>query len=108
MKTDRPDPNRNAPQDGRQDAAAELAIVALGYLAGDPERLSRFLALTGIDPGSVRAAASQPSFLAGVLEYVAADERVLVAVASHANVAPEQIERARQTLAGHNWERDLP
>jgi Protein of unknown function (DUF3572) len=93
---------------GRQEAAGALAAAALGYLASDPEQLSRFLALTGIDPGSVRSAAGEPGFLAGVLEYMSGDERVLVAFAAHAGVAPAEIETARQALAGDHWERDLP
>ncbi len=92
----------------RRDAAVALAIAALGYLAGDSQRLDRFLAVTGIDPGSIRAAATQPGFLAGVLEYISADERMVVAFAAHADVAPQEIEKAKQVLAGRNWERDLP
>jgi hypothetical protein len=93
---------------GRQDAARELAIVALGYIASDPEHLSRFLALTGIDPGAIRAAAEEPGFLAGVLGYVSGNERTLLAFAAHAGVGPEEIETARQLLAGTDWERDVP
>jgi hypothetical protein len=92
----------------RQAAAHELAIVALGYIAGDPEQLPRFLALTGIDAGAIRAAAEEPGFLAGVLGYICAHERTLLAFADHAGIAPAQVENARQALAGVNWERDLP
>jgi hypothetical protein len=40
-----------------------LAILALGFLAGDPERLGRFLSLAGIEPEMIRAAASIRRFL---------------------------------------------
>jgi hypothetical protein len=92
----------------RQDAARELAIVALGFIASDTEELSRFLALTGIDPGSIRIAAEEPSFLAGVLAYISGNERTLLAFAAHASVVPEEIEKAKLVLAGTDWERDLP
>jgi hypothetical protein len=92
----------------RQDAAAALAIAALGYLAGEPEHLERFLALTGISPGEIRTAAGQPGFLAGVLDYVAGNESLLRAVAGHAGVAPEELDKARQALSGHDWQRDVP
>jgi uncharacterized protein DUF3572 len=92
----------------RQDAAAALAIEALGYLAGDPERLERFLALTGIGPADIRAAARAPGFLAGVLDYVAGDEALLRAVAAHASIPPEEFDRARQVLSGGDWQRDVP
>jgi hypothetical protein len=98
----------NAGPQARQEAAAALAIAALGYLAGDPEHLERFLALTGISPGDIRTAARAPDFLAGVLDYVAGDEALLRAVASHAAVAPEELDRARQVLSGHDWQHDVP
>lgn len=108
MKTER-NGRRKAPADAkRQDAGRELAIVALGYVASDPEQLSRFLALTGIDSGSIRAAAEEPGFLAGVLGYISGHEATLIAFATHAGVAPDEIEKARRLLAGPAWERDVP
>jgi Protein of unknown function (DUF3572) len=92
----------------RQDAAMALAIEALGYLAGDPEHLERFLALTGIAPADIRTAARAPDFLAGVLDYIAGDEALLRAVAAHAGVAPEEFDKARQALSGGDWQRDVP
>ena len=47
-------------------------------------------------------------FLAGVLDYVAGDEALLRAVAGHAAVAPEELDRARQVLSGDDWQRDAP
>jgi hypothetical protein len=92
----------------RQDSAMALAIEALGYLAGDPEHLERFLALTGIAPADIRTAARAPDFLAGVLDYIAGDEALLRAVATHAGVAPEELDKARQALSGGDWQRDVP
>lgn len=91
----------------RQDEATALAIGALTYLAQEPERLSRFLALTGLGPDAIRAAAAQPGFLAGVLDYVCADETLLCGFAAEAALAPEEVERARQALGGKRWERDF-
>ena len=112
MKRIHPSPTRgsarSSEQTGRDHAARELAIAALGFIAGDPEQLNRFLALSGIDPGAIRTAAAEPGFLAGVLAYISGHERTLMAFAAHAGVAPEQIERARQVLAGADWERDVP
>jgi hypothetical protein len=84
-----------------KDPAADpesLAIAALGFLAGDPERLDRFLALTGIDPGGVREAAGQPDFLGSVLDYFLADEALLLAFAANARHRPESIAAARARL----------
>jgi hypothetical protein len=87
-----------------REAAESLAIQALSYLAQDPELLSRFLALSGIDPVAIRAAAAQPEFLAGVLAYLAQDEALLVRFAAETGVPPEAVERARAVLAGHDRE----
>src|SRR5215469_7504153 len=89
-------------------AARELAITALGFLASNTGELSRFLALTGIDVGSLRIAAAEPGFLGGVLAYISGDERTLLAFAAHADVAPEEIGRAKRVLAGAEWKRGLP
>ncbi len=69
-------------QDG---AAAELAIAALTFIAQEPERLGRFLALSGIGPESLREAAREPDFLLGVLDYVVADEALLVEFAGYSD-----------------------
>jgi len=91
-----------------REIAENLAIQALSFLAGDPERLGRFLAITGIGPDMIRKAAADPAFLAGVLDHVVADEPLLVAVAAHAGVSPQTIENAQALLSGHGWEREVP
>jgi hypothetical protein len=81
------------------EAAENLAIEALSFVASDPELVSRFLALTGIAPSHLRTAATDPGFLAGVVDYVMTDERLLVAFASHAGIPPTDIAAARRALA---------
>jgi len=81
-----------------RDAAESLAVQALTFLAADPARLGRFLALTGIGPEKIRTAAASPGFLAGVLDHVASEEALLVAFAGEAEIAPGDIERARRAL----------
>lgn len=80
--------------------ANELAIGALVFLAADPDRLGRFLALSGIDPQTIRLAAREPGFLAGVLEHISGDEKLLLAFAVENDVRPEDIARARAVLSG--------
>ena len=83
----------------REEAAAELAIAALTFLAGETERLERFLAMTGLGPQSLRAAAREPGFLLGVLDHVASDEGLLLAFANENGIDPEDVGRARDALA---------
>lgn len=91
-----------------REAAEALAIQALTFIAGDGDRLGRFLALSGCGPDSIRSAAQNPEFLGGVLEHVTADEELLVAFAQDAQVTPMTVEKARVILAGNAWERDVP
>jgi Protein of unknown function (DUF3572) len=90
-----------------QDAAEALAIQALTFIAADSERLGRFLAVTGIGPAEIRAAAREPGFLIGVLDHLAADERLLAAFAAETGVDPSAIGKALAALDGH-WEREIP
>ena len=89
------------------EAAEGLAIQALTFIGGDGERLGRFLAITGIGPAEIRAAAQAPGFLKGVLEYLVGDERLLVEFAGDAGIDPADIGKALAALGGH-WERDIP
>jgi hypothetical protein len=92
----------------RQTTAEELAIAALGFIAAEPERLGRFLAVTGIGPESIRQAAREPRFLAGVLDHIAGDERLLMAFAAETAIDPNDVIPARDTLAGDRREPDTP
>jgi hypothetical protein len=79
--------------------AEEMAIAALTFVAGDPERLNRFVTLTGLDVGQLRASAAEPGFLGGVLDYLSTDEALLVAFATDAGIDPALVDRARLLLA---------
>jgi hypothetical protein len=96
-----------AANDARVSAEA-LAVQALNFLATEPARLSRFLAVTGLDPASIRAAAGESGFLAGVLAYLGEHEPLLVAFAAEAGIKPAAVDRARRLLAGGDWEREVP
>jgi hypothetical protein len=87
--------------------AEMLAVQALAFIAEDDSRLSSFIASTGIAADSIRDAAREPDFLAGVLEHILGDENLLIAFAERAGIDPPEMLRARQAL-GKVWERDLP
>jgi len=90
----KPDPKQ------RLEAASALAVTALSFIAGEPERLGRFLAVTGIGPESIHAAAREPDFLLGVLDYLVGDEPLLIEFANENGFDPEHVARARDVLAG--------
>lgn len=82
----------------REDDAQSTAIAALAFIAGDPELLPRFLAVTGIEASSIRAAAGEPGFLAGVLDFLLAHEPSLVRFAETTGTPPETVLVARRSL----------
>ncbi len=75
-----------------------LAIQALGFLAEDPARLSRFLDITGLNPATLRQAAQSPAFLASVLAYFMADESLLLAFSAQGQVRPDAFGPAEAAL----------
>ena len=79
--------------------ASEMGVAVLTYIAEDVERLSRFLAISGLGPDNLREAAAEPSFLGAVLEYLASDEKLLIAFAESRGLQPEAVVRARDALA---------
>ena len=83
----------------REEAEA-IAIQAVAHIAADEDRLSRFLALTGLEPDGLRAAAREPGFLASVLDHLAGYEPDLLAFAEEARIAPEKVAAARLVLSG--------
>ena len=83
-----------------REAAEALAVSALSFLAARPEALGRFLALSGIGPGTLRKSAADPGFLAGILDFLLGDEALLLEFAKDAGVPAERIGRARRLFDG--------
>jgi hypothetical protein len=78
--------------------AESLAVSALAFLAAEPERLERFLALTGLGPHNLRQAAAAPGFHASVLDYVVGDESLLLAFAQDTRMEPQRIVNMSEML----------
>lgn len=82
-----------------EDAEA-MAVEILGWLIGQPELLNRFMTLVGVDAGSIRRAAAEPGFLAGVTGFVMAHEPTLLAFCEQNDVKPERVAACHHKLAG--------
>ena len=78
--------------------AEALAIQALGFVANDPALLPRFLAITGIEASSIRHAAGEPGFLAGVLQFILAHEPTLIQFCEATGTAPGAVAKALRAL----------
>jgi hypothetical protein len=86
--------------DTNADAASAIAIEALSWLAGEPDRLQRFLAISGLGPHNLREAARNPGFLGAVLDYFAGNETLLVAFADESGRQPQEVAAAHARLGG--------
>lgn len=86
------------------ETAQMLAIQVLSWLAGQPDQIGAFMAQSGLDPAELRGRASEPEFLASVLDFLLADEPTLLAFCHDAGVAPTAPLQARAALPGG----DLP
>jgi hypothetical protein len=81
-----------------RDEAEALAIDTLSFLGEDSSRLAGFLAATGLGPAELRKQAGSVEFLAGVLDFVASDESLLLVFASERRVDPATVLAARRQL----------
>jgi hypothetical protein len=91
-----------------REVAEVVAVQALSFIAGDPERLGSFLAESGIGPETLRNAAADPHFLKHVLDFVLRDDSTVKAFASASQLHPTNIAAAHQALNDPRWERDVP
>jgi hypothetical protein len=96
------------PVHNHREVAEIVAVQALGFIAGEPERLGQFLAESGIGPETLRTAASDPQFLASVLDFVMRDDATVKAFAEVSKLHPTNIAAAHQALNDPRWERDVP
>ncbi len=94
----RPPLGRQKAQETRRVSAEAVAVEALSFIAAEPERLSRFLSLSGLEVVNLRQAAAQDGFLAGVMAHLASVEALLLEFAAASGRRPEDMASACQAL----------
>ncbi|MGN6514993.1 MAG: DUF3572 domain-containing protein [Rhizomicrobium sp.] len=62
--------------------------------------MDRFMALSGVGPGDLRARAGEPEFLAAVMDFLLSDEVLLTGFCDDASIDPKALQIARQALPG--------
>jgi len=79
-----------------------LADLCLGQLAEDPEQLAQFMGITGYSPDSLRRAVGSEQFAHGLIDYVAQNEPLMLALCANNSIGPEDFMRvwARLNPAG--------
>ncbi|PST25346.1 DUF3572 domain-containing protein [Mesorhizobium plurifarium] len=81
-------------------SADDTAIAILTWLADEPELMSRFLALTGTDPASLRRAIGEPGFMGGLVAFLMEHEPTLMAFCNDTQTSPEEVVRAHHIFSG--------
>lgn len=74
------------------------ALGALGWVVSTPDRAERLLALTGLEPATLRSQARLPATLAAVLAFLEGHEPDLVACAEALGTTPAALVLARAAL----------
>ena len=82
-----------------RDIAEILALQALAFVVGDEKARNTFLTQTGLTADEMRAAAATVDFQAGLLDFLAHHEDLLVAFCESQGLDPEDPARAHQALA---------
>jgi hypothetical protein len=82
-----------------QDAEA-IALNALGFLVDSTEVLDRFMHQSGVDATTIRARAQERDFLAAVLDFLMADETLLMDFCEATRTEPKVVQRAIYELSG--------
>lgn len=91
---------RNNPSTRPAESAETLALQGLAWLAGDADLLAEFMAATGVDAPRLRTNATNPEFLAAVLDFLLGDEARLLKFCADAEVDPATPARVRRLLPG--------
>ena len=81
----------------------ELALSMIGWLAREPERLSRFMAETGYDAPSLKAELDSPALHLAVVEYLLADESQLLQFCAETGTPPEVPGEAWRRAQRRDW-----
>ncbi len=91
-------PPRNSKPLSTQQAAREVSLGALGFLAADPERIGPFLAESGLSPADLRGIAGSTAFHVALLDYLINRQDLLIAYAENSRIDPGHVVAAREIL----------
>ena len=86
---------RMNPQD-----AQTVALKALSFIANCDGALERLMELSGLDGQTLRAQAAEPEFLTSLLDFLLADEGLLVGFCDAESVDSKAVHMARHILGG--------
>lgn len=79
-------------------SVTSLAEACLSYLAENPEELLGFMQYAGLDPATLRGAVGTPAMERGLIDYVASNEPILLALCANTGMTPDQFMRVWHRL----------
>ncbi|HVU22440.1 MAG TPA: DUF3572 domain-containing protein [Rhizomicrobium sp.] len=82
------------------DQAATVALKGLAYLVNFQPELNRFLELSGADRATLRERADEPEFLAALLDFMLANEAVMIDFCNDTFIDARLVHEARNVLSG--------
>ena len=82
------------------ESAEDLAISILAWLSAEPQLMSRFLAISGIDAGAIRQAAGEPGFYGGLTGFLMNHEPTLLQFCQDNDVRVEWVQACHHHLSG--------
>ena len=83
-----------------REKAEILALEGLGWLAGQEDGLRRFLDQSGIDAQALRTGAGSPEMGLAVLDFLLANEDLLLGFCENTGEEPKALHLARHSLDG--------
>lgn len=89
-----------------QENAEAFAAQVLAWLAEDHARLGSFLGWSGESPDQLRARIADPGLLLAVIDFLMADEALLLEACAALDLPPETPGQARAGLPGgadYHW-----
>ncbi|WP_237072584.1 DUF3572 domain-containing protein [Pseudaestuariivita rosea] len=84
----------------RRDYAETVALKALSWLVGNDELMPVFMGATGVSESDMRQRATEPEFLASVLDFLMMDDRWVTEFCDAEQLPYEDIIRVRSALPG--------
>ena len=79
--------------DKAQLSVTTLADTCLNFLAENPDELLGFMQYAGLDPATLRNSLGSPALERGLVDYVAANESLLLALCANSGLTPEDFMR---------------
>ena len=68
----------------------ELGDLCLGHLAEDPSQLAEFMGFSGYDPTALRRAVGTRQLAAGLIDYFAGNEPLMLTLCANNGFRPEE------------------